>query len=209
MQNRRQEILTILKQKGSATVDELAEMLELTPVTVRHHLDILRAEFLVDAPEVKRRKGPGRPQYVYSLTEEAAIHFPQAYDRLAHELLEEIEELFGPDAVGEMMDQIAKRRILEAPYMDESLSVERRMDALVEFLNKRGYMAQWHKQEDGTNVVQVSNCPYKRTARVHPELCALDLKVLERVSNAEVVNLHRISDGNTSCLYRIRFPSSD
>ena len=71
MQTTRQRILEILKEKRQATVEELSEELELTPVTVRHHLEILRGEGLISAPSVLRRPGPGRPQHTYALTEAA------------------------------------------------------------------------------------------------------------------------------------------
>ncbi len=58
MQATRQRILEILKERHTATVEELAKELELTPVTIRHHLDILRSEGLVQAPQVKRRDTP-------------------------------------------------------------------------------------------------------------------------------------------------------
>ena len=61
MQATRQRILEILKERNTATVEELAYDLGLTPVTIRHHLDILRSEGLVQAPQVKRRDTPGRP----------------------------------------------------------------------------------------------------------------------------------------------------
>ncbi|NTU63973.1 MAG: ArsR family transcriptional regulator, partial [Chloroflexi bacterium] len=63
MQATRQRILEILKERGAATVEELGSDLDLTPVTIRHHLDILRNEGLIQAPKVKRRDAPGRPQH--------------------------------------------------------------------------------------------------------------------------------------------------
>ena len=44
MQKTRRLILDYLKEHGQATVDELAEILGLNSVTVRHHLDILRRQ---------------------------------------------------------------------------------------------------------------------------------------------------------------------
>ena len=38
MQATRQHILEILKQHGTATVEDLGKELRLTPVTIRHHL---------------------------------------------------------------------------------------------------------------------------------------------------------------------------
>ena len=78
MQDTRQKILDHLKTHGEATVEELREWLGgITAVTVRHHLDVLRRDGLVDAPTVERRDTPGRPRYVYTLTEKASRYFPR------------------------------------------------------------------------------------------------------------------------------------
>jgi len=84
------------QKRGQATIDELGEALDLTPVTIRHHLDILRGEGLVEVPEVRRRMTPGRPQYVYILTETASDFFPKHYSRFADLMIEEIRERYEP-----------------------------------------------------------------------------------------------------------------
>ncbi|HEY3290500.1 MAG TPA: ArsR family transcriptional regulator, partial [Anaerolineae bacterium] len=72
------------------TVDELADKLALTPVTVRHHLDILKTDGLIEVPEVRRRDAPGRPQYTFQLTPEALSFFPRNYQSFANLMLNEI-----------------------------------------------------------------------------------------------------------------------
>jgi predicted ArsR family transcriptional regulator len=90
MQSTRQEILEILKKEGQATVEDLAERLELTPMTIRHHLNVLQAQSLVVAAEVRRSKTVGRPRLVYTLTEAADQLFPQGYGELARHLVSEV-----------------------------------------------------------------------------------------------------------------------
>ena len=73
MQSTRQEILAILKEERQATVEDLAERLELTPMTIRHPLNVLQAQALVAAPKVRRSKKVGRPRLVYTLPEAADL----------------------------------------------------------------------------------------------------------------------------------------
>lgn len=206
IQTRRQEILNILKQQGEATVDELATMLELTPVTVRHHLDILRAEGLVEAPAVRRRHGPGRPQYVYTLTAESANLFPQRYDVLANELLDEIKAAMDRDQVRSVFEHIVERRLEHAPALNGGQPVDEKMDSLVDFLSQRGFIAEWERQ-NGKWLLYASNCPYRNVAVEHPELCAMDQLVLERMTGTGVHSIRRITEGSHSCVYEIDFPS--
>lgn len=202
MQTRRQEILTILKQDGEATVDELAGALDLTPVTVRHHLDILRADGLVEASAIRRRRGPGRPQYVYTLTVEASDHFPSDYDRLSNELLDEIKSTLDPRTVKAIMDGIAERRLEQAPEVGAHLALEERLDRLVAYLIDRGHLASMEENDSGW-ILQASNCPYQHVAANHPELCAVDLHIMKELSGAEVICHQRITEGAHSCIYEI------
>ena len=202
MQTRRQEILTILKRQGEATVDELAARLDLTPVTVRHHLDILRADGLVEASSIRRRRGPGRPQYVYTLTDGASNHFPTDYDGLSNELLDEIKNRLGDATVKDIFDGIADKRLENAPRVSPALTLEDRMDRLVDYMVERGHIAQWEKNDNGF-FIHASNCPYQNVATKHPELCAIDQYLWEQLSGFKVACRQRITDGAHSCIYQV------
>ncbi|KAB2857287.1 MAG: ArsR family transcriptional regulator, partial [Anaerolineae bacterium] len=96
-QETRRHILDILKKNAEMTVDEIVALLhqsnekKVTAATIRHHLDILQENGLVEAPEVRRRESPGRPQYVYRLTEKGQDFFPSNYAGLASSLLDQIK----------------------------------------------------------------------------------------------------------------------
>ena len=102
---------------GQATVDELAEVLELNSVTVRHHLDILRSEGLIADPVVRHRNKPGRPQYVYGLSEKASTRFPKNYCELAAKLLEEVKSNAAPGSVNVIFEGVANRLSATAPKL--------------------------------------------------------------------------------------------
>ncbi|MEK6575031.1 MAG: ArsR family transcriptional regulator, partial [Chloroflexota bacterium] len=63
----RDEVLNLLRRKGSASVNELAEATGVTPVSVRHHLSVLQAGGLIAS--VENHSGVGRPKLLYSLTQ--------------------------------------------------------------------------------------------------------------------------------------------
>ncbi len=115
MQATRQRILEILKERGTATVEELGAELDLTPVTIRHHLDILRGEGLVQAPKVKRRDAPGRPQHIYALTDAADDYFPKNYAGFADLMLHEIRERVEPRELDSILRSMANRMAVQAP----------------------------------------------------------------------------------------------
>ncbi|MEI2697418.1 MAG: ArsR family transcriptional regulator [Microthrixaceae bacterium] len=57
MQTTRYRILEIMKEQGDVTVAELARQLEMAPVSVRHHLDVLQGENLISAPRAAAGHG--------------------------------------------------------------------------------------------------------------------------------------------------------
>src|SRR6476646_4285347 len=144
-QTTRQTILDYLKEHGQSTVDELAEVLGLNSVTVRHHLDILRGDELITDPVVRHRNKPGRPQYVYSLSGKASTHFPKNYCELAAILLEEVKSSTSPGGVNVIFEGVANRLSASAPKPVSDEPIAERLDRAVVFLNDHGYVAGWEK----------------------------------------------------------------
>src|SRR5512139_1627634 len=147
MQSTRQEILEILKRERQATVEDLAERLELTPMTIRHHLNVLQAQSLVVAAEVRRSKTVGRPRLVYTLTEAADQLFPQGYGELARHLVSEVKDTMGTEQVEAMFGRIAERIVKDAPPPVEGQSFEDRLDQVVDFMEKQGCISHWEKAD--------------------------------------------------------------
>lgn len=203
MQATRKAILDYLKDRGQATVDELAEVLGLTSVTVRHHLDILRSEELVAEPAVRHRTSRGRPQHVFTLTAKASDHFPKNYDRLAAKLLDEIRATADPQTVNVIFEGVATRLSAEAPQPLPGEPFVRRLDRAVEFLNQHGYVARWEQASDGY-ILHTSNCPYESLAGANPELCKMDLVLVGNLLGAMPQRLSRVAEGANSCAYWVR-----
>ena len=199
MQNIRQRILHIIQQRGRATVADLAEALGMAPVSVRHHLDILQGDGLIRVDGVRRRRGAGRPQHVYSLTPEAYDVFPKNYEELLHWLLTELEARMSDQEVETLLFHIARDMANLLPPQAH-LTPEERMDHIVTFLNERGYMATWEKEEEGIAVI-VANCPYAGLVQEHGRLCHLDQYLLQLLLQAdEAARLESsIRDGAHRC----------
>lgn len=207
-QQTRQAILEYLKHHGPATVDDLADRVDLNSVTVRHHLDILRREELIGDPIVRRRSTPGRPQYVYSLTDKASAHFPKNYCDLAARLLEEVKASTPPDAVGALLDGVAQRLSAAAPKMADGEPLAERLDRAVDFLNEHGYVANWGQSGD-RYLLHTCNCPYEALAKANPELCAMDLTLTSSLLGAGVERVSRVLDGAGSCSYCVETSPAD
>src|SRR5258708_20777085 len=141
-QKTRQSILDYLKEHGPATVDELGKAVGgLNSVTVRHHIDILRSEGLIADPVVRHRNKPGRPQYVYGLSDKASTRFPKNYCELAAKLLEEVKSNSAPGSVAVIFDGVANRLAASAPKCSGDEPVTGRLDQAALFLHHPRYFA--------------------------------------------------------------------
>lgn len=202
MQSTRQLILNYLKERGEATVDELAKVLKLTTVTVRHHLDILRSEELVAEPIVQRRGSRGRPQYLFALTAKSAEYFPTNYQSLAGHLLAELK-VADQRVANVIFEGVAQRLAAEAPSLRPHESVPARLNRAVTFLNERGYVAHWDKIDGGYRL-HTNNCPYATLSGEHSELCRMDAALMSQLVGAPVECTGRQAEGAAHCLYLVR-----
>src|SRR5689334_7572783 len=200
MQGTRTLILDYLKMHGEATVDELAAVLDLTSVTVRHHLDILRTEELVGPPVIRHRNTPGRPQYSYALTHKASEHFPKNYCDLAAKLLDEMKASSPPLLVNVIFEGVAQRLSADAPAPVPGEPLAARLDRAVAYLNTQGYVAKWEQDEQGV-WLHTCNCPYQAIAGHNQELCSMDLALISRLLGVAPQRASRVIEGASTCAY--------
>jgi predicted ArsR family transcriptional regulator len=205
MQQTRRHILEILRDRREATIDEIVDALtarigKITAVTVRHHLEILRGDGLVAAPAVRRRSAPGRPQYVYTLTERAADQFPNNYLGLATGLLEQMKTQLTPGQINQIMTGLADNMAQEAMIPDAPVEV--RLDHAVSFLNSQGYVASW-SQNGGGMLLHVTNCPYDQMSPCNPELCKMDKHLIDTLVGSPTERISWQQEDADTCSYLI------
>lgn len=208
IQETRQHILEILKAQNTATVDEIVDLLHartdkrVTAATVRHHLDVLRLNGLVEAPAVRRRDTPGRPQYVYCLTEKAFDLFPSNYAELAHVLLSQIHAVLPSEQVNVIIEGAADQ--MAASVMIPDVPMPNRLDFVIDFLNGQGYQASWRDADEGTGwILSTTNCPFEKLSGTHDDVCYLDMRLMSRLLGVVPRRLERIAEGGQSCDYYI------
>ena len=207
MQTTRERILTILKERRRATVEDLSRELGLTAVTVRHHLGVLRGEDLIAEPEVRHRRTPGRPQYVYSLTSRANAVFPKKYDHLASLLLSEVRACLPPEEIKQVLQRIGER-IADQALIPREGDFEARLVSAVAFMNEQGYMARWERDEDDSYLIHVANCPYENVVRHDGAVCTIGTTLLTRLLGESSQHMSHAAEDGETCMYRFRSENS-
>ncbi len=206
MVSTRRKILLLLRKRPGVTVTELAAELQLTGMGVRRHLDALQSEGLVEVTACDR-KGVGRPAAGWRLSAAGLELFPRRYDRVALEVLEDVADHAGHDAV----DAVFARRTdkLVAEYEDELGDTEglpERVAGLARIRDDAGYLAEWSTDGDGDLLLTENNCAVHRVAERYPVVCAQELALLRRVlgPDVEVTREAHTMAGDAVCRYRIR-----
>jgi predicted ArsR family transcriptional regulator len=202
MPTTRRRILTLLKERGELTADELADYLGISSVAVRRHLTKLESDQLVKYEEVQR--GMGRPSFVYQLGEAAANFFPRRYEELASTVLETINEMYGVEAVDAIFRLRSEHLIKTYRHRVNGSSLDKRLDQLTQLREADGYMSTWEANKDGTFVLREANCPIIHVAEGCDSACSYDQNLLESLLDAEVVRTSHLARGDGACIYQVR-----
>jgi predicted ArsR family transcriptional regulator len=198
-------ILHTIKLRHKATVNELADAADVSPVTVRHHLNALQAESLLVSDSVRRKVG--RPYHVYSLSEKGHELFPKRYARLSTRLLEELKKEFPAEVVTRLFQNVVQSIVEEQRDEFENLPFEERISYLVELLAEEGFLARWEKVDDEYHLVEYS-CPYISLGQEHTEICSFDKELIISVLNTEVEQHSCMLSGDQCCEFSFMAPIS-
>lgn len=198
LQPTRRKILLALKKAGGMTAGELSELLGMTSMGVRRHLNILERDGLVSFDSEQR--GLGRPAYVYQLTANADNLFPKTYHVLANELLGYLDE----DDLGRVFERRAERRLRLARARLAGLGFREKIAELARILDEDGYLAEWEQVDEGTYLVTEFNCAIHDVAYRYRQACASELDFIRALLPEAVVERQEyMMSGATCCSYRI------
>jgi len=201
----REIILKAIKQSNEATVDSLAVAADVSPVTVRHHLNSLQADGLLETRSVRRKVG--RPYYVYSLSEQGHELFPQRYVQLSSRLLDEIKSQFPDGTVNALFRRVVLQIVEDHRKEFEGLSVDTKLDNLVALLADEGFEAEW-EQENGKYILTEYSCPYYSVGQRHDEVCTLDKQLVQIVLDTEIEQESCMLHGDSHCQFSFSLPAS-
>jgi predicted ArsR family transcriptional regulator len=200
MKSTRDQMRELLAARGQATVADIARELGLNQANIRRHLEVMRAEGLVDI--TVRRGDVGRPSYVYHLTERAEEltgHYPRLLNRMVRRLqtsgrTELLTELF--EGVAEEIAGAHRGQVTGA-------TVEQRVAETSDALKDEGIVDHWRKDADGFHLMNTT-CPYRMAAEASDAPCHADHKVVEMLVGAPVDQVSRMVAGQPVCEYVVR-----
>ena len=188
----RQKVLAHLKKNRAVSAREIARALKMSAPNVRHHLSVLCSDGRVEFTALNNREGRGRPEKLYSLS---AAALGDNLSALTNALLTEAGPRLNVDAVA--------GRILNAGQF-ANLPITKRLVLLIEKLDEMHYQARWEAGAEGPRVI-FGRCPYAKVIAGHPELCKMDIALLEKALGRPVIELQKNEAGvRGSCPFLFR-----
>ena len=163
----RQKVLAHLKKTRAASAREIARALNMSTPNVRHHLGILVSDGRLEVASVHQRGERGRPEKMYSLSQAA---LGDNLSALTNALLTEAGS-------GLNVEALASHILNSIQFAN--LPVAKRLVLLIEKLDEMHYQARWEAGAEGPRVI-FGRCPYAKVIDGHPELCKMDVALLEK-----------------------------
>ena len=200
MKSTRERILQTLASQPRATINELADAVDINAISVRHHLTSLEAEGLVTAEE--ERHGVGRPRLVYFLTEKGLERFPTRYLRLTNRILDQIKDTLPQATVNTIFTQMANDLADTASKKALLMSTEEKLDLVKDLLAQEGFLVEWEKTGDHYQINEIT-CPYYHIGQSHPEVCSVDQTVISKILSIPAEKINCVLSGDAHCTYVI------
>ncbi len=202
MPETRRQILTLLKKRGSARSEGIAETIGVTLSGTRQHMTALERDGLIAHTDL--RDGRGRPKFIYYLTPLADSLFPRNYVDLTNELLEYVEEA-DPALLERIFDKRGERRLERAQQRTTGLTFAEQVRVITELLDEDGYLAAFEAQPDGSFRIVEHNCAVMEVARKYGQACRTEIAFLRAaLPDADVTRIAHMIAGQHVCAYDVR-----
>jgi predicted ArsR family transcriptional regulator len=200
----RMEVLELLRRKGHASAETIASELLVTPNAIRQHLTNLERDGLVvSSPEKSRR---GRPSLLFSLTERADSVFPKRYGQLATMVLQEVQDMGGPEALDEVFERMATRHAGAIAPKLEGLEFDEKLSRVVAWIGRAGTLAEQSETPEGVKVT-IHNCPFRNTALKYPQVCTITPHLISQLLGTGVSQADSIHRHDPYCSFVVQRPT--
>ena len=137
----RAEILTVLKRRGGLSVKELAAHFHLSYMGLKGPcLDLERDGYL---DTFRRPVALGRPELVYRLTRRAHELFPGANNQFTGEILEAVQQAYGPAAPTKLLFGLFGQRAKAYRAKIEPIGLFERAECFARLRDADGYLAEF------------------------------------------------------------------
>ena len=197
----KRDLLMLMKQQGTISLDSAEAATQLTRTTLREHLSQLERDGFVERSTIRR--GRGRPSLRYALTPNSERLFPSQDNVLLGQLLSFLQQQGKDDSIRAFFEQFWAERLRDAEYRLNKLDPadqQGRLEELEQLLMEQGFMPEINQDENGF-VIRECNCPFPEAVKQTRLPCRLEAAFFEQIFNTSVDRVAYIPDGSPACTY--------
>ena len=198
MKKTKEDILEQLLLLHTATIQQLADSLELSGIAVRHHLLDLKAEGVVASSE--ERHGVGRPRFVYRLTDEGYRNAPTDYGKLSETALNTLSRVLGSDRLLEVCKEFGIDIAAGYTSAITSREIDQVLAQIAANLAPHGFIFTWAKSGEKYTLT-THHCPFHYLGQKHPEVCSINQALLESLIRHPLSHDTCVQWGDAVCTY--------
>jgi DeoR family transcriptional regulator, suf operon transcriptional repressor len=191
-------VLEFLRREGAVTIEALITEMGVTATAVRQRLRRLMADGLV--ARHMERKGRGRPNHRYSLTEKGERSAGTNFADMASVLWEEIKSVEDPTIRRGLLKRIADRLAERYRAHVEGDTLSERMTALAGIMREREIPFKVTSSNE-LPVLTALACPYPELAKRDRSVCTMEKMMLSEILGENVRLSECRLDGATCCTF--------
>ena len=186
-------ILDLLKRSTGLPVKELAKALKMSYMGVKQHCLDLEKKGLLDT---WRRPGEvGRPEKLYRLTAKAAAFYPEAGNEMTLEILQSIQQIYGPSAPDKLLFNHFARKAEVYLKKVKGNSIPERAASFAKLRNLEGYCAEVeYDAQAGYRIVEYHH-PMKEIATAFPNIRNMETQMIQKILMTEVQRVEERASG--------------
>jgi DeoR family suf operon transcriptional repressor len=192
------QMLDIMRQRGAVTISELVAEMGVTATAVRQRIQRLTEDGLIERRA--ERKGRGRPNHRYSLTEKGEQSAGNNFADMAIVLWEEIKSVEDLAVRRGLLRRIADRFVAQYRNNVSGDTLGERMKALAGVMGER-QIPFTVDESKSLPVLTALSCPYPELAKADRGVCTMEKLMLSELLGENVRLSECRLDGATCCTF--------
>lgn len=194
-------VLLYLKKEGEMTVQALCDVLGITAMAVRRHLQVLQNDGLIESR--MERQSRGRPTYKYKLSSKAESLFPSGFQTLAMDLLDAVYDASGHKGVMDLLTARNRKRMSRLKERVQQAELRDRVAEVSKIFSEDGYMTEWTELDNGDFFISQQHCALHDVAKQYRQVCALEPQLMESLLGVKVTREKYILKNDPVCGYLV------
>ena len=202
--SRQHQILELLlKNRAGLSIDEIANVLDISRNAVQQHFSTLERDHLIKKGVLK--KTAGRPVRTYVLAEAGVNYFPKQYAWFSELILSDLKQEMGSEAFMRYFQKLGATLSRDLMPRFEGKQTDERINELINILGDLGFQATANKAGEGEEqYIEACNCIYHDLAQKHDEICELDKTLVSTLLNKDVELVECMAKEGHVCRFKIK-----